>query len=404
MSELTVFERASTPLVSIVVPTKNRGKYAKRMIESILSIPSDEFELVISDNSDDDDLEIYIKEREADPRLAYCHVQGIFSMTDNHNLAFARVRGEYVFLIGDDDTVLPEVIAVAKWAKKEGWDAVTPLSTPCYFWPDVRHWFWGSKQSSMMYAQEYTGNLKELNPREAVEECLRHAGQGVHNLPKTYHGLVRYSCMTEIKRRTGDYFRGVSPDVYGALALGCVVKRYCHLDFPISIAGVAGGSNSGRAAMKQHKGNLSTDPHMVAYRDLEWPRSVPEFFSVETVWAEASIEAINAFDLSLKKFNFELLYAKCLVNHGAKIRDILRSIYHRSHKNYFQMAIHLSTILLRVLFLTFNKSFYYIGRLLHPTPAGKFEAITGGTDIVNASIQYQCWRENKNLIDWTHET
>ena len=44
-----------SPLLSIVVPTKNRYYYLLKLIELVESIGSPELELVIQDNSDDND-------------------------------------------------------------------------------------------------------------------------------------------------------------------------------------------------------------------------------------------------------------------------------------------------------------------------------------------------------------
>ena len=50
-----------TPLLSIVIPTKNRQKYALSIIQTILSIKDYALELVIQDNSDTNELENSIK-------------------------------------------------------------------------------------------------------------------------------------------------------------------------------------------------------------------------------------------------------------------------------------------------------------------------------------------------------
>lgn len=391
------------PLLSIVVPTKNRAKYAIRMIDSILAINSNDFELIVSDNSDDDSLESWVNGRHHDHRLKYKHVGGLLSMTDNHNMAFERICGEFVYLIGDDDAVLPDLIEVTRWAKRNGWDAVTPVFAPCYFWPDVRHWYWGDRQSSMLYVKRYTGDVREIDSSAALSDCLENAGQGVGDLPKVYHGLVRTACMLKIKELTGSFFGGVSPDVYGAIALGCVVERYCHIDFPVSVAGVAGKSNSGRAALKQHKGDLWSDSHMIAFKNIQWPEEIPEFFSVETVWGQASLEAIKSFQLKADAYNFVRLYAKCFFNHASRYRLIFHSI----RKKGGASPVKVTQLFLKCLFvmigLMIDKIRYYGKRLLHPTPAGELEPVVGGVDIFCAVEAYQVWRSAAGMTGWREE-
>lgn len=109
----------SSPLLSIIVPTRNRAQYAVPMIRSILAMEGDEFELVISDNSDDDCLESWVAKQKFDSRFRFERVTDPLSMTENHNRAFSRASGDYICLIGDDDTVLPSVLEASRWAKKQ---------------------------------------------------------------------------------------------------------------------------------------------------------------------------------------------------------------------------------------------------------------------------------------------
>lgn len=383
-------------LLSVVVPTRNRAKYALGMLDSILCIDSNEFELVISDNSDDDLLESYVKGLDFDKRLKYQRVPGVLSMTENHNLAFGRASGDYIILIGDDDTILPDVINVAKWAKDSGWDAVSPLGVPSYVWPDARHWFFGANLARNIYFLPFYGEISAAEPVKAVHECLKHAGQGVLNLPKIYHGIVKRQCFEHIRERTGSYFRGASPDVYGAIALGAVVQKYCHIDFPLSIAGIGGSSNSGRAALKQHKGELKTDPHMAAFSGLTWPKEVPDFFSVETVWAEAAIEAMHAFMADSSLFNVDYLYAKCLLNHPRESVRILRQYFTVDFDECFQKPrlVGLLYQLLRLIYAKLSHAFY---RGMRPTRRGWQKELFGGEDINMASENFKDWLKSSGI-------
>lgn len=378
----------SRPVLSVLVPTRNRAKYAVRMIDSILNLTSREFELVIGDNSDDDQLESYAKKWASDDRLNYQRVPGVLSMTENHNLVFSRARGNYIILIGDDDTILPSAIEAAKWATEKGWEAVTPTAIPSYVWPDARHWFFGGGLAGKSYFLPFSGKIKKADAQVALNECLEHAGQGVRNLPKIYHGIVRRDCFEIIREKTGTYFKGASPDVYGALALGVILTNYCHLDYPLSIAGIGGGSNSGRAAQKQHKGEIKTDPHMKAFSGLMWPSEIPDFFSVETVWAEASLEAIRAFDLDVSRYNFDYLYAKCLVAHPKEFRRILIHYFSSESQGTVRDANFLK--LLKSLSIIMLKELIHLSyRALRPTRRGWQREIPGGENICIASQKFQ---------------
>lgn len=380
----------NSPLLSIVVPTRNRAKYAIRMVDSILSLPLEDFELVIGDNSDGDQLEVYAKSRISDRRLKYQRVPGILSMTENHNLVLKRACGDYVMLIGDDDTILPSALDIARWAKSENWEAVTPACIPSYVWPDARHWFFGSCLAGKTYFLPFSGKLYEMDNQVAIKECLGHAGQGVRNLPKIYHGIIKRNCLEYIREKTGTYFQGASPDIYGALALGTTVQRYCRIDYPLSIAGIGGSSNSGRAARKQHKGELTTDPHMKAFAASDWPSQIPDFFSVETVWAEACLMAVRAFGLDESMFDIDYLYAKCLFAHPLELKRLLTRYFSIKGRRT-GWAVNLIRLVWKFIKILYEEIAHLVYRSMRPTRKGWQVELTGGEDINTASHRFQEW-------------
>src|SRR5690349_17226070 len=104
------------PLLSIVIATKNRQKYAIHAVESILSLNDDRIEVVIQDNSDIADLSSRLSKFKSDSRLKYRYTPPPFSSIDNFNAAVELSSGEYVCLIGDDDGINPEIIESTLWA------------------------------------------------------------------------------------------------------------------------------------------------------------------------------------------------------------------------------------------------------------------------------------------------
>lgn len=355
------------PLLSIVVPTRNRAQYAIPMIRSVLEVRTAELELLIGDNSDDDTLDRWIIQQASDPRLRYERITEPLSMTENHNRAFSRARGEYVCLIGDDDTILPSAIAITRWARENDVDAVTPETPLRYCWPDLRSRYWGAGQAGRLFMDPWRVRAWKGDPAAEAVACLARAGQGAGWLPKTYHGIIRRRCLEELRAVTGSYCYGVSPDIYLALAASSLVSRQVCTTMPLTIPGASGLSNSGRAALRRHKGDLRSDPHMSRFASMDWPPMVPRFFSVETVWAQAALEATRRASLG-NSFNFPRLYALCLLNHLDYRHEIFRSIAafaaSSSRRSTWARVVHEGARELG------RKSSYYSRRLTRPTPRG----------------------------------
>ncbi len=100
------------PLVSVIIPTFNRPKYFKLALESALNQTYRNIEVVISDNSTEDDTENLVKEfMEKDPRIKYFRHQN-FNADDNWNFArhYNNPDAEFVNWLMDDDMYYPKKI------------------------------------------------------------------------------------------------------------------------------------------------------------------------------------------------------------------------------------------------------------------------------------------------------
>ncbi len=357
------------PLLTIVIPTHNRSQYAVHAIANVLSVESDELELVVHDSSDTEDLERRIGDRVADSRLVYRHVRAQLSITDNHNAAMALASGEYVCLIGDDDGINPEIIDATRWAKANGIDALTPRIVANYCWPDFRTRTFGTRHASRLYVSRFSASYERLEVSRALKQCLAHAFQGTGNLPKIYHGIVRRSCLQQLFEKAGAYFFGVSPDVSGAIALAPHIQTYFILDYPITIPGASGGSNTGRSAIRAHTGTLENDPHMRLFQNVVWPDLVPKFISVETVWAQAGVAALHATGQAeaLHHFNYVNLHARCLWTNPVYAAEIVGNLVRILRSKNRDITLGLIGLAIAVGEVIALRMLYLVKRLAHPS-------------------------------------
>jgi len=320
------------PLLSIVIPTRNRAKYAGPTIESILGLSKEPLELVIHDNSDNDELEEYVSRRKYDPRLKYFRIKGAISGADNFELSAAKAQGEFMGFIGDDDCINPELFQVVAAANTAGLDAVLG-SSATYKWPDVRTRVFGSRLASTLVVKPYSGKILYLDSGEQVVKCLKRGGLNLCNLPLIYHGVVRRQCLEKVRKEAGCYFPGPCPDMAGAVAVSAFVGRYCKVDYPLFISGCgAGALPASGVIMRKSAGLLDEFPHLPQrYKDV-WSTIVPKYYSGSTVWAENVVQALKATkreDL-LGMLNLPLLHAQCMVFepefYSLIVRNLFRSI------------------------------------------------------------------------------
>ena len=311
-------------LVSVVVPTHNRSKYAISCVKSLLEIQSDALQVVVHDTSDDACELAQWAAGQTDQRLVYVHLKSRLSMTENHERAVALATGEFVCLIGDDDSVSNRIMEFAQYAKDHSITMLTPKVRATYYWPDFRSKFYGSAHAGKIYLEPFDATVTEWDVCERLEKALHNACQGTDALPKLYHGLVSNQLLFKLREANGRVFFGTSPDMSASVALSLLSGRYSLVDFPFTLPGGAGGSNSGRSAAGKHKGNLKDDPHLAPFKNLVWPDFIPRFFSVETVWAHAAWQTLeHAAAGEKRQLNFAHLYALCFFHH----RDYARTTW-----------------------------------------------------------------------------
>lgn len=391
------------PLLSVVVPTHNRSKYAYHCISTILSIDDSRFELIVSDTSTNDLLYELLNKfpnRLIDnPRLKYFRPLEKLDMTGNHNFAISKSNGEYICLIGDDDTITIDAIYAAEWAKNANVEIISPQIMTNYVWPDFKSLTFGDSHSARLYIPRYLGKMKKVESKFAIDIFLSNASQGTDNLPKIYHGIVKKSLLDKIHLTAGNYFFGSSPDVSGAVALSLCSSSFIRVSYPLTIPGASGGSNTGRSALNQHKGELKDEEQTNSFSISGWSEFIPHFFSVETVWAHAAIETINKIEIGLlEKFNFAKLIALCQIKHpeyNSQINHSISKIIVLKNTNSIKFSFEIQ--IQKILYFI-NRFRYILFRALIPTAAGGRKYIKNIENIENA---FNAFNNYKNSRKWS---
>jgi glycosyltransferase involved in cell wall biosynthesis len=93
------------PLVSIIVPVYNMGRFLPRAIDSFLSQSLKDFEIIICDNNSTDGTDEIVK-RYHDERIRYMKNDSNIGMIANFNKGLLAARGKYITLISCDEFML----------------------------------------------------------------------------------------------------------------------------------------------------------------------------------------------------------------------------------------------------------------------------------------------------------
>lgn len=313
----------NTPLVSVIVATKNRSKYLCSLVDGfLLWAPSLPIELIIQDNSDHADTTFY--DLEDSSQVKYFHTSLSLDMKENFLEGIAQASGDYLTLIGDDDFVLPEIINAAEYLKTSKIDALT-CNRGVYLWPDVNSFWQRSNVSGYLYIPHNNKKPQIKFTSKGLNKILKNAG--VHfdyELPSAYQGLISRKLLDTINKEHGSIFLPGSPDLSNAILVSFNTDKFILWDKSFIVSGASKGSGAAEGYSKKHHGSLSSRSYLNA-DSKDWPKQLPNFFSGSIIYTFTLYNALKASknSVQLKSINYYYLYAQCVLQNSQYYRFFL---------------------------------------------------------------------------------
>lgn len=335
------------PLLSIVIPTKNRYETLIPTLNALLdNIVGSSYEIVVQDNSENPtDVQVYLNQR-PDVRIQYAHQAGSLSIVENTEAALARAQGEYITFIGDDDLVEPNILNFVQSFLDRDIEAV--IYPPAYYW-------WPSVQfvaptryhqpGAFWYPPSTSTAEQRINTAIELKRVTSQGAVALFDLPRVYHGVVRRRVLEAIKMRSGHYVNGASPDMALAIATALEVSSHIKVDTPLTVYGASKNSGGGWTAAQTHFGKISDQQHLPQYTKDLWSDRLPPIWSEHTIYPQTAMEVMR-FMGRPDTLDYGAFYASMLVNEPHLRRYVLpfigRFIVHRP-----QRVLHFAIVLVR---------------------------------------------------------
>lgn len=330
-------------LLSIIIPTKNRYECLIPVVSTLLKhIKSEDIELIIQDNSDDNKSVVDFFKLNFDNRLKYYYVKESLSITDNTTNAIVNATGKYLTFIGDDDLVSPYIFDIVKFIDKKNIECLV-FNAAYYWWDTVdfekENYF--HRKNALWLPINQSLELVERNTQTELDTMLQ-SGAGIFlRLPKFYHGIVRRDILEQIKVKTGTYLPGSSPDIAFSTALSLVLDKYYFVNFPLSVFGASRNSGGGMTARKQHYGKIEDQKFLPKNIIDNWNQLIPRIWSEKTIYAQTVTEVLKVFN-SDKKFNYISFYGTMLAYEPYLVKVLipaLKSYCGSSVFNYLKIVV-----------------------------------------------------------------
>lgn len=219
------------PLISVVIPTRERAAKLRYTLQTVLSQPGDDFEVVVSDNASEDATAETVSSFR-DSRLRYFRTPSRLSMCDNWEFAFERTTGKYLIYIGDDDALAPDSL-------NDLAAAVRDFAARLYCWEaHIYQWPGDGSPASLRHFASRCATVR-VNLGDLTRFSFRWGGLRYMRLPLLYHSLVERGVLEEIRRVTGRIFHSTQPDVFLAFAMPAVCAEAVRIGKPLSVYGAS---------------------------------------------------------------------------------------------------------------------------------------------------------------------
>lgn len=312
-------------LLSVIIPTKNRSYCLIGCINSLIAIASDEIEIVIQDNSDDNtEIYNYIKNIKC-KNIKYFYTNKKLTQTENSELAVSHSTGKYVCYIGDDDSISKYLVEVVKLMAKNGIEALN-CNMATFYWPDV---VFSGKVLPYFSFDKTKIEIRKIESSVILDKYLSQGFQSIRYLPRTYHGVIARSVLDRVKSKSGSFFPGPSPDMANAVACALIVTKQIYINEPLIISGACYSSACGMGMRGAHKGSLKVVAQIADDVEDKWNQKLPKLWLGNTIWPESAIKALESMESKdlVKEMNWNAVYARMLLKYGEYRKYTMQFIY-----------------------------------------------------------------------------
>ncbi len=216
------------PFFSVVIPTRNRPALLRDAIHSVVLQEFDDYEVIVSDNFNDDKTRQTVDAFLANARLRYFRTDAELPMPDHWEFATTKARGRYVLVLTDRCVLKQGALArIHRIIESRGEEI------------PVCSWRWSIYDEARRILYDGAGGAHRGGA--AVLESVSVASawvnrSGLFALPLGFNSCYRYDAGQKIRDRFGRFFLPVSPDITSAFLLLADTPQILHIDETLFIA------------------------------------------------------------------------------------------------------------------------------------------------------------------------
>jgi len=229
------------PFFSIIIPTRNRPALFRDALWSVLLQDFDDFEIVVSDNSSNDETRAVIETFPQSDHLRYFRPDSELLMPEHWEFATTKARGLYVLVLTDRSVL-------KRHALKAIHQAICAEKQPV----SVCSWRWSlfDDLGKVEYADipiVRDGAVSRLVSRDVAQSFAIGERRYPYALPRALNSCYRNEVADMIRSKHGVLFMHISPDFTSAFLLLAHVEHVLFMDSALFISQGLSDSGGGRA-------------------------------------------------------------------------------------------------------------------------------------------------------------
>ncbi|MCR5701974.1 MAG: glycosyltransferase family 2 protein [Lachnospiraceae bacterium] len=260
---------------SILVPVKNSIKTLPYTLETCLRQEEiQDYEVVVGDNGSTEDVKSVVDSFN-NPRLVYYRNDEGSTQADSFNFILSKAKGEYVFMLGADDSI-------SRWALYIA-DRILAITGEDILWWNPSRYFWPERKDfpNSLWMPE-NRNYKWQNSEEKLGDFFRLTHSW--DLPLLYqHCVIKRSLLNEISEDLSQYelelheppmadnFQGVMTLLY--------TKRFVEIPYGLIVMGQSYSGDS----HKEKEGSAKQNKNYISNQNVNRIKDEP-FYTEGRLW------------------------------------------------------------------------------------------------------------------------
>jgi hypothetical protein len=226
-------ETTDGPFFTVLIPTMNRPQLLNTAVESVMWQTFKDFELIVSDNSNDEKSMMQNRKTVAkfadDPRVHYINPPQWMNMPDHWEFASRHASGRYVVILTDKHVMRPSALQFLYLQSNYSHEESKVIS-----W----HHASAFSRSGIVTTPPFTSRREVIDSKQEILEFARCSNWRsntifINRLPRMLNSCYRFDVARAIRANHGRLFMPLSPDYTCAFLLLSYTNKFTYLDWPL---------------------------------------------------------------------------------------------------------------------------------------------------------------------------